>query len=80
MRRRECGFNVLAKGYGTGQMNWGGLQPGSYQVTAYDTKDKSWEEVAEVGEDGILALTVDADALDNPVTIDVTCLDPGAQR
>ncbi len=79
MRRRECGFNVLAKGYGTGQMNWGGLKPGSYQITAYDTKDHSWEEVADVGEDGILALTVDADALNNPVTIDVTCLGSGAQ-
>ena len=61
-------------------MNWGGLKPGSYQITAYDTKDNSWEEVAEVGEDGILALTVDADALDNTVTIDVTCLDSGAQH
>ena len=70
----------MARGYGTGQMNWGGLRPGSYQVTAFDDKDQSWEEVADVGDDGILALTVDADALNNPVTIDVTCLDPGGQR
>src|SRR5262249_33615295 len=33
LRRRDCGFNVTAKGYGTGQMNWGGLKPGTYQVT-----------------------------------------------
>ena len=70
----------MAKGYGTGQMNWGGLKPGSYQITAFDTKDHSWEEVAEVGDDGILALTVDADALGGPVNIDVTCLDPGGPR
>ena len=41
----------MAKGYGPGQMNWGGLKPGTYQVSACDTKDH-WEEVAEVGEDG----------------------------
>ncbi len=80
LRRRDCGFNVMAKGYGTGQMNWGGLKPGTYQISAFDTKDRSWEEVAEVGDDGILALTVDADALSGPVNIDVTCLDPGGPR
>ena len=32
MRRRECGFTVMAKGYGTGQMTWGGLKPGTYHV------------------------------------------------
>lgn len=80
LRRRDCGFNVMAKGYGTGQMNWGGLKPGTYQISAFDTKDHSWEEVAEVGDDGILALTVDADALSGPVNIDVTCLDQGGPR
>jgi hypothetical protein len=80
LRRRDCGFNVIARGYGTGQMNWGGLRPGSYQITAFDDKDQSWEEVADVGDDGVLALTVDADALNNPVTIEVDCLDPGSQR
>ncbi len=80
MRRRECGFSVMAKGYGTGQMNWGGLKPGSYQITALDTQDHFWEELAEVGDDGILALTVDADALNGPVNIEVACLDPGGPR
>ena len=80
MRRRDCGFSVMARGYGTGQMNWGGLRPGSYQITASDTKSQSWKEVAVVGADGILALTVDADAVSNPVTIDVTCLNSGGRR
>lgn len=70
----------MARGYGTGQMNWGGLRPGSYQITASDTKSQSWKEVAVVGADGILALTVDADAVSNPVTIDVTCLNSGGRR
>jgi hypothetical protein len=80
MRRRDCGFSVMARGFGTGQMNWGGLRPGRYQITASDENEPSWEEVVNVGNDGVLALTVDADALNSPVTIDVACLDPGAQR
>ena len=80
MRRRDCGFSVMARGYGTGQMNWGGLRPGSYQITAFDNNDQSWEDVADVGADGILALTVDADAVNNPVTIEVNCLGPGGRR
>ena len=32
LRRRDCGFTVMAKGYGTGQMTWGGLKPGVYHV------------------------------------------------
>ena len=79
MRRRDCGFSVMARGYGTGQMNWGGLRPGSYQITAFDNNDQSWEDV-DVGADGILALTVDADAVNNPVTIEVNCLGPGGRR
>ncbi len=80
MRRRDCGFSVMARGYGAGQMNWGGLRPGSYRITALDNKNHSWEHVTDVGDDGILALTVDADALQNPVAIDVACLNPSGQR
>jgi len=74
LRRRECGFTVMAKGYGTGQMTWGGLKPGLYAVAVRDTRETIWEDETEVGDDGRLALTADADAI-NPLEIDVTCLD-----
>jgi polysaccharide biosynthesis protein PelA len=80
MRRRECGFTVMAKGYGTGQMTWGGLKPGIYHVFVRDTKEtKVWDDVTEVGDDGRLALTADADAM-NPLEIDVVCSDAAGQR
>jgi len=79
MRRRECGFTVMAKGFGTGQMTWGGLKPGSYHVAVRDSQDAVWDDDAEVGDDGRLALTADADAM-NPLEIDVTCSDTNGQR
>jgi polysaccharide biosynthesis protein PelA len=72
LRRQECGFTVTAKGYGTGQMTWGGLRPGGYRVTARQARTAVWEEIAEVGDDGRLAVTADADAI-TPVEIEVTC-------
>jgi len=73
LRRRECGFTVMAKGYGTGQMTWGGLKPGFYRVTVRDTNATAvWDDVDEVGADGRLALTADADAM-NPIEIEVAC-------
>jgi hypothetical protein len=77
MRRRQCGFTVMAKGYGQGQMTWGGLKPGTYQITVLDAKDDAWEETAQVGTDGRLSVTADADALENPVSIDVACTQGG---
>jgi hypothetical protein len=74
LRRRECGFTVMAKGYGTGQMTWGGLKGGLYHVAVRDARETVWEDETEVGDDGRLALTADADAI-NPLEIDVTCLD-----
>ena len=74
LRRRDCGFSVMAKGYGTGQMTWGGLKPGVYHVFVRDSKEAVWDDVTEVGDDGRLALTADADAM-NPLDIDVTCPD-----
>src|SRR5262249_34760042 len=66
LRPRECGFTVMAKGYGTGQMTWGGLAPGLYRITVRETNDTPvWDDVSEVGTDGRLALTADADAM-NP--------------
>ena len=62
MRRQDCGFTVMAKGYGTGQMTWGGLRPGVYHVAVRTTSETVWEDIAEVGDDGRLALTADADA------------------
>src|SRR5262249_8298906 len=70
MRRRECGFTVMAKGYGTGQMTWGGLKPGSYHVFVRDANETVWDDVTEVGDDGRLALTADPDAM-NPLEIEV---------
>jgi hypothetical protein len=79
MRRHDCGFSVMAKGYGQGQMTWGGLKPGTYQVTVLDAKDDAWEETAQVGDDGRLAVTADADALENPVNVDVACTQPSGR-
>jgi hypothetical protein len=79
MRRRECGFTVMAKGYGTGQMTWGGLRPGSYHVFVRDANETVWDDVTEVGDDGRLALTADADAM-NPLEIEVACADANEQR
>jgi polysaccharide biosynthesis protein PelA len=74
MRRRECGFTVMAKGFGIGQMTWGGLRPGLYYAYARDTKHTIWEEELEVGDDGRLGFTADADA-SSPLEIDVACVD-----
>jgi polysaccharide biosynthesis protein PelA len=79
MRWRECGFTVMAKGYGTWQMTWGGLKPGSYHVAVRESRETVWDDEAEVGDDGKLALTADADAM-NPLEIDVTCSDVNGQR
>jgi hypothetical protein len=74
LRRQECGFTVMAKGFGTGQMRWGGLKPGLYRLTARDYNDVVWEDEAEVGQDGRLEFTADADA-NSPVEIRVACLE-----
>ena len=70
----KCGFAVTATGYGTGQMTWGGLRPGSYLAVARDAKEAVWDEELEVGEDGRLKLSVDAEAL-SPLDIEVRCFD-----
>jgi polysaccharide biosynthesis protein PelA len=78
MRRHDCGFTVMAKGYGTGQMTWGGLRPGIYHVYVRDNDETVWDETAEVSDDGRLALTADADAM-NPLEIEVACVDQNGQ-
>jgi polysaccharide biosynthesis protein PelA len=74
LRRRECGFTVMAKGFGLGQMMWGGLKAGLYHVAVRDSKESLWDDEVEVGDDGRLAFTTDADAL-SPLEIEATCLD-----
>jgi polysaccharide biosynthesis protein PelA len=74
LRRQECGFTVMAKGFGTGQMSWGGLKPGLYRLTARDSNEVVWEDEGEVGQDGTLAFTADADAT-SPVEIKAACLE-----
>jgi polysaccharide biosynthesis protein PelA len=73
IRRRECGFTVIAKGFGIGQMTWGGLKAGLYRVSVRDSKETLWDDEAEVGDDGRLAFTADAEAL-SPVEVEVACL------
>jgi hypothetical protein len=75
MRRRECGFTVMAKGFGIGQMTWGGLKAGLYRVFVRDGKETLWDDETEVGDDGRLAFTADAIAM-SPLEIEVACL-PG---
>jgi hypothetical protein len=74
MRRRECGFTVMTKGFGIGQMTWGGLRPGLYRVSARDTKNTLWEDELEVGDDGRLGFAADADA-SSPLEIELACVD-----
>ncbi len=73
MRRRECGFTVMAKGFGIGQMAWGGLQAGVYLVTVRDLNETLWEQEMEVNAVGRLEFTADAEAM-SPVELEVTCL------
>ena len=76
LERHDCGFKVMAKGYGPGQMTWGGLAPGIYHVVVRPAAEASqWEGSAEVDDGGRLALTADVDALAQ-VAIDVTCAEP----
>jgi polysaccharide biosynthesis protein PelA len=79
LRLHECGFTVMAKGYGTGQMTWGGLKPGIYHVAVRDSDKLIWDDVTEAGDDGRLALTADADAM-SPLQIEVTCSDTNGRR
>jgi len=80
IRRRPCGFTVMAKGFGIGQMTWGGLEPGLYRVSARDPIAAVWNDEAEVADDGRLEITADADAV-SPLEIEVACLpDDGAPR
>ncbi|MEA2903730.1 MAG: polysaccharide biosynthesis protein PelA [Alphaproteobacteria bacterium] len=78
LRPKDCGFSVMAKGFGPGQMRWGGLTPGIYRVAVTAADKTVWDATAEVGEDGRLALTADVDAM-QPVDVDVTCLEPDGQ-
>jgi hypothetical protein len=73
IRRRQCGFSVMAKGFGIGQMTWGGLKPGVYRVSARNGSQTLWEDEMEVADDGRLAFTADALAM-SPLEIDVACL------
>jgi polysaccharide biosynthesis protein PelA len=80
IRRRPCGFTVMARGFGIGQMTWGGLKPGLYRVSARDPIATVWNDEAEVAHDGRLEITADADAV-SPLEIEVACLpDDGAPR
>jgi hypothetical protein len=73
MRRRDCGFSVMAKGFGSGQMTWGGLRPGLYHVYARNTERTIWEDELEVSDDGRLGFTADADA-GSPLEIELACV------
>jgi hypothetical protein len=63
----------MTKGFGIGQMTWGGLKPGLYHVSARDSNATVWNDEAEVGKDGRLEITADADAM-SPLEIEVACL------
>ncbi len=69
----------MAKGYGTGQMTWGGLKPGIYQVSCALPKRRSGTTSPRSATTARLALTVDADAM-TPLEIDVACSDTNGQR
>jgi hypothetical protein len=48
-------------------------------VSVRDSKQTLWDEEMEVGDDGRLALTADADAM-SPVEIEVACLESDGER
>jgi hypothetical protein len=78
-RPHDCGFAVMAKGYGPGQMRWGGLEPGVYRITVRSAEidaKAAWEGSAEVGDDGRLEITAETEAM-TPVTIEAACMDSG---
>jgi hypothetical protein len=76
LRRRDCGFSVMAKGYGAGQMRWGGLQPGLYAVTVKDSGVIVGMSEQRVDPGGDLAFTADGNATARPLDIDVSCVAP----
>lgn len=76
LRRRACGFSVMAKGYGAGQMRWGGLQPGAYAVTVRDSGTIVGMSAQTVDSRGELAFTADGNATTRPLDIDVNCVAP----
>jgi hypothetical protein len=79
IRRGECGFTVMAKGFGIGQMTWGGLKAGLYHVSVRRSKETLWEDESEVGDDGRLELTADADAM-SPLEIEAACMEGDGLR
>jgi hypothetical protein len=74
LRRRECGFSAMVRGFGAGQMSWGGLKPGLYHVLAKDSRETLWDEEIDVGEDRRLTFSADADAM-SPLELEVVCLE-----
>jgi polysaccharide biosynthesis protein PelA len=74
LRRRECGFSAMVRGFGAGQMSWGGLKPGLYHVLAKDSRETLWDEEIDVGDDRRMTFSVDADAM-SPLELEVACLE-----
>ena len=53
--------------------------PASITSSVHDSKETVWDEDTEVGDDGRLAFTADADAM-SPREIDVACSDTNGGR
>jgi polysaccharide biosynthesis protein PelA len=77
--RHDCGFTVVAQGFGSGQMRWGGLAAGNYRVSVRASDTTVWEGTEEVNDNGRLALTIATSAL-QPVIIDVVCTELDGPR
>jgi hypothetical protein len=80
VRRSECGFTAMTKGFGIGQMTWAGLKPGPYRLSVRNGKETVWDDDAQVGADGQLAFTADALAIASPLELEVACLQDDGSR
>ena len=68
-----CGFEAEAKGFGPGEMTWGGLRPGNFTVS-HKSRDGDVEIVREAVADqsGTITHTIEADAI-NGLKFKVAC-------
>ncbi len=64
LKVRGCGFDMDVQGYGTGEMTWGGVRPGDYQVTFVSSDGTSKQSLmTSATDEGQLKFVLKADAL-----------------
>ncbi|WP_417691152.1 polysaccharide deacetylase family protein [Roseibium sp.] len=69
---RSCGLSFSAEGFGKGDMLWKGLAPGDYTIRATPVRGSIWEHHVSVADEGVLKLSIDAEA-QHGATVSITC-------